>query len=162
MRFMFATLLLMIQPIGYFNQTAGGQALKAPDFVLKDINGKAVRLSHYKGKVVLVNFWATWCAPCRAEMPELVRWQKEHGRRGLQIIGITYPPYKSDRVRRLARQLNLNYPTLFGTRDVAGSYSAGDVLPVSIIIDRGGAIRGRILGVMDHDEFRQKVGPLLK
>ena len=106
-------------PTGSFGQTAAEKDVKAPDFALRDLNGRVVRLSDYRGKVVLVNFWATWCAPCRAEMPELVKWQNEHGKRGLQIIGITYAPYKSKVVRRLARQLKVNYPILFGTGGVA-------------------------------------------
>jgi thiol-disulfide isomerase/thioredoxin len=64
---------------------------KAPELRLKDLNGRTVRLSDYRGKVVLINFWATWCPPCRAEMPDLIKLQREHRKDGLQIIGITYP-----------------------------------------------------------------------
>src|SRR5215470_6905836 len=64
----------------------------APQLELKNIEGHTLRLSDYRGKVVLLNFWATWCAPCRAEMPDLIKWQREYRRRGLQIIGVTYPP----------------------------------------------------------------------
>ena len=65
---------------------------KAPALVLKDVRGRALRLSDYKGKVVLLNFWATWCPPCRAEMPDLIKMQRVYQSRGLQVIGITYPP----------------------------------------------------------------------
>src|SRR6185503_21284763 len=67
------------------------QAKVAPAFSLKNLRGRTTRLSHYKDKVVLINLWATWCAPCLAEMPELVKLQKAHGARGLQVIGVTYP-----------------------------------------------------------------------
>src|SRR4029079_6303779 len=80
-----------------------GQEPNAPQLTLTDLNGRTVRLSDYHGKVVLINFWATWCPPCRAEMPDLVKLQREHGKEGLQIIGITYPPEKKTRVRRFAK-----------------------------------------------------------
>src|SRR5678810_1302634 len=90
----------------------------APQLELKDLNGRTVRLSDYRGKVVLINFWATWCPPCRAEMPDLVRLQRQHGKEGLQIIGITYPPESREQVRRFARSLKVNYPIILGTREL--------------------------------------------
>ena len=137
------------------------QGANAPNFELKDLRGHSVRLSDYKGKVVLINFWATWCPPCRAEMPELVKLQKENESRGLQIIGVTYPSYRRDAVRRLARQLKLDYPVLFGTRALASRYGVGEVLPATIVIDREGKLRGRILGILEPEEFEQSVKPLL-
>src|SRR5688572_19323158 len=103
----FAAMMIAFAPAGVL-----GQEPVAPQFTLKDLNGRTVRLSDYKGKVVLINFWATWCPPCRAEMPDLVRLQREHGKEGLQIIGVTYPPEKKERVRRFARSLKVNYPII--------------------------------------------------
>src|SRR5687768_9905163 len=79
------------------------QARKAPDFAHKDLRGRIVRLSSHKGKVVLLNFWATWCPPCRVEVPELVGWQREYQGRGLQVIGVTYPPTNRGEVRKFVR-----------------------------------------------------------
>lgn len=138
------------------------QRKTATDFELKDLSGRSVRLSDYKGKVVLLNFWATWCPPCRAEMPELVLLQKEYQSRGLQIVGVTYPSYSRDDVRRLARNLKLNYPVLFGSRELAAKYEVGEVLPVTIVIDREGKIRDRILGILEPEEFEQSIKPLLQ
>src|SRR6185369_12894885 len=76
---------------------------KAPDLSLKDINGKTIKLADLRGKVVLLNFWATWCVPCRTEIPDLVKKQREYRSRGLRIIGITYPPQQLSRVRRFVR-----------------------------------------------------------
>jgi thiol-disulfide isomerase/thioredoxin len=155
MRVALLILLLVVEPVAAFGQAASG------DFSLKDLKGKRARLADYRGKVVLVNFWATWCAPCRAEMPDLIEWQKEYKDRGLQIIGITYPPYRARSVRATARRLKINYPILFGTRKVADLYGVGEILPVTLVIDRDGSLLDRITGIIDREEFDLKVKPLL-
>jgi thiol-disulfide isomerase/thioredoxin len=137
------------------------QELKAPQFALKDLNGRIVRLSDYKGKVVLINFWATWCPPCRAEMPDLVRLQREHGKEGLQIIGITYPPEQRARVRRFARGLKVNYPIILGTREIKARFSSDETLPLTIVINRDGKVIEIISGILLREEFDEKIKPLL-
>src|SRR5215210_4959171 len=94
----------------------------AHQFALKDLGGRVIKLSDYKGKVVLLNFWATWCAPCRAEMPALIKLQKEYQSRGLQVLGITYPDYRLSAVQKVARQLKVNYPIVLGRREEAAKY----------------------------------------
>ena len=136
-------------------------AEKAPSIALKDLKGKTVRLEEFKGKVVLLNFWATWCVPCRAEIPDLVKWQKEHQAEGLQIIGITYPPTSKVKVRNFARQNKVNYPVLFGSKSTKALFDSGDTMPYSVIIDRDGNIRSRIQGIIFDDEFDEKIKPLL-
>ena len=138
-----------------------GQGSAAQQFELRDVNGRLVRLRNYQGKVVLINFWATWCPPCRAEMPELVRLQREHARRGLQIIGITYPPEKKDRVRRFARSLKVNYPIILGTRQIKARFSSDETLPLTIVIDRDGKVIDIISGILLREEFDEKIKPLL-
>ena len=135
---------------------------QTPELEMKDLHGRTVRLANFKGKVVLLNFWATWCAPCRAEIPELVKLQATYKARGLQIAAVTYPPYRFSRVKSVARQFGISYPVLFGSRQAAASYDVGEVLPVSVIIDREGRIRDRIVGVIDREEFDLKVRPLLE
>lgn len=137
------------------------QEVKAPQFALKDLNGRIVRLSDYKGKVVLINFWATWCPPCRAEMPDLVRLQREHGKEGLQIIGITYPPERRARVRRFARDLKVNYPIILGTREIKARFSSDETLPLTIVINRDGKVIEIISGILLREEFDEKIKPLL-
>lgn len=139
-----------------------GQERVAPQFTLKDLNGRTVRLSDYHGKVVLINFWATWCPPCRAEMPDLVRIQREHGKEGLQIIGVTYPPEKKERVRRFARSLKVNYPIILGTREFKDRFSLEETLPLTIVINRDGKVSDIISGILLHQEFEEKIKPLLK
>ena len=152
----FAAALIAFAPAVVLAQDA-----KAPQFDLKDINGRTVRLREYQGKVVMINFWATWCPPCRAEMPDLVRLQREYGKKGLQVIGITYPPEKLDRVRRFARSLKVNYPIILGTSQLKDRFSSDENLPLTIVIDRNGKVSDIIVGILLHEEFDEKIKPLL-
>lgn len=137
------------------------EEVKAPQFELRDINGRIVRLSKYQGKVVLINFWATWCPPCRAEMPDLVRLQREHGKDGLQIIGITYPPEQKARVRRFAKSLKVNYPIILGTHKLKARFSSDETLPLTVVINRDGKVSEIISGILLREEFDEKIKPLL-
>jgi len=140
----------------------GQDVKKVPPLKLRDLRGRVVRLSDYKGKVMLLNFWATWCPPCRAEMPDLVKMQREYGSRGLQIVGITYPPETVGRVRRFARRLKVNYPIALGTQQTKANFTDDNTLPLTVIIDREGTIRGLIAGILLPEEFEQQVKPLLR
>ena len=141
--------------------SAFAQSSKQVPLRLKDINGRTFSLADYKGKVVLVNFWATWCIPCRSEIPELVKLQRQYRGRGLQIIGITYPPESLSQVRRSSIQLRMNYPVALGTKETKIMFTASETLPLTIVIDREGVVRDVIEGIMYSDEFEQKVKPLL-
>ncbi len=140
----------------------GKDARKAPPLVLRDLRGRAVRLTDYKGKVVLINFWATWCPPCRAEMPDLVRWQREYRGRGLQIIGVTYPPQTAKEVRQFVRKLKINYPVALGTKETKALFFQGETLPLTVVIDREGNVHDLIEGILLPEEFEQKIKPLLR
>jgi thiol-disulfide isomerase/thioredoxin len=139
-----------------------GQGNKAPALALKDLRGRNLRLSDYKGKVVLLNFWATWCPPCRAEMPDLIKMQREYRSKGLQVIGITYPPEEIGEVRQFVRKLGVNYPIALGTKETKTLFDESETLPVTIVIDRQGNVRERIEGILLPEEFEQKIKPLLK
>jgi len=134
---------------------------KAPDLSVKDINGKTIKLADLRGKVVLLNFWATWCVPCRTEIPDLIKKQREYRSRGLRIVGVTYPPVKITEVRRFARELKINYSIAIGLKETRQAFTSSETLPLTIIIDREGTIRGIIEGIMYSDEFEEKVMPLL-
>jgi thiol-disulfide isomerase/thioredoxin len=155
-RIVFAALMIVCSCASVLAQEA-----IAPQFVLKDVDGRTVRLRDYRGKVVLINFWATWCPPCRAEMPDLVRLQREHASQGLQIIGITYPPERKDRVRRFARSLKVNYPIILGTRQIKARFSSEETLPLTVVIDRDGKVNEIISGILLRQEFDEKIKPLL-
>lgn len=149
------TLLLLVQ-VSVLAQSSKQTALS-----LKDLNGRQIGLADYKGRVVLVNFWATWCIPCRTEIPDLIKKQRQYRDRGLRIIGITYPPEKISEVRGFARQLRINYPIAIGTKSTKESFTLSQTLPMTVVIDREGMVRDVIEGIMYSDEFDEKVKPLL-
>jgi len=158
-RAIFLLLILATQSI-----VVGGQAEEkaspdrpppAPQFALKNFEGRVAPLKDYKGKIVVINFWATWCAPCLAEIPEFARLQRRYRNQGVQIIGVTYPPVNRSRARRLAAKFRINYPLLFGTRRIAALYGVTNALPVTIIVGRQGKLEGRIDGVTDVQEIKK-------
>ena len=156
MKRLILTLLILIAPGG-----ATAQSKRAPGLTLTDINGRSFSLDDYKGDVVLINFWATWCAPCRAEIPDLIKMQRQYRNQGLRIIGITYPPQKLSAVRRFARALKINYRVAIGTEATKEVFTNSGSLPTTVVIDRDGSMRAVIEGIMYSDEFEQKVKPLL-
>jgi thiol-disulfide isomerase/thioredoxin len=142
---------------------ARGQGMSpAPPLALKDIDGRALRLSDYKGKVVLLNFWATWCAPCRAEMPDLVKWQREYRKAGLQVIGITYPPEELAEVRKFTRSIKVNYPIVLGNEQTKTLFDKGDTLPITVVIDKKGVVRKVLQGIIFPEEFAEHIKPLFR
>jgi thiol-disulfide isomerase/thioredoxin len=150
-------LLVALSPL-----VLGQGANAAPQLALKDIRGRTLRLSDYKGKVVLLNFWATWCAPCRAEMPDLVKWQRKYRGSGLQVIGVTYPPEELAEVRKFMKRIKVNYPIAVGKKETKAQFYKGETLPITVVIDRKGIIREVIQGIIFPEEFEQKVKPLLQ
>ena len=144
-------------------QPASGQSTqRAPELALKDINGRRLSLSDYKGKVLLLNFWATWCPPCRAEMPDLIRWQREYRYDGLQVVGITYPPNDIKAIRSFIRKIKVNYPVALGTKETKALFKEGETLPITVIVARDQTVRETILGILLPEEFEEKIKPLLK
>ncbi len=134
---------------------------QAPLLELKDLQGGQLRLGDYKGRVVLINFWATWCAPCRTEVSDLVRWQQTYKNRGLQVIGITYPPQSSSEVRRFIQEHKINYPVALGTKEIKARFTSSETLPMTVVIDANGNVHEVIEGIVFADEFVAKVKPLL-
>ncbi len=108
------------------------------------LEGKTVHLRDYRGKAVLLNFWATWCVPCKEEMPWLVVFQKQYGPKGLVILGIAMDE-SVEPMRKFAQRMELNYPVLIGNKWIADRYYVKG-LPVSIFIDRNGRITDQIPG----------------
>lgn len=132
-----------------------------PDLVLKDLSGKDVRLSEYQGKVLLLNFWATWCGPCRAEIPDFIKLREQYRADRLEVIGISLDEGDPKAVLAFASQLQISYPILVGNRKVVSTYGPIAAVPTTIVIDRRGQIRSRHLGMLTYDEIKNEIKPLL-
>jgi thiol-disulfide isomerase/thioredoxin len=150
-------ILLLAVPVGVFGQTTQ----PAPALRLKSIQGRVFHLGGYKGKVVLVNFWATWCPPCRTEIPDLIRWQRKYRSRGLQVVGVTYPPQTLSEVRSYMRKVKVNYPIALGTKDTKLLFTQSETLPMTVVVDSKGSVRDVIEGIIFPEEFNEKIKPLL-
>ncbi|MGB8063878.1 MAG: TlpA disulfide reductase family protein [Candidatus Sulfotelmatobacter sp.] len=134
--------------------------LLAPDFVLPQLNGTPLRLSAYRGKVVLLDFWATWCDPCREETPHFVELQQKYADRGLQIIGVSMDD-TSEPVRDFYRQFHMNYPVVMGDAKTGEAYGGVLGLPIAFLVDREGRIVAKHMGSTKAETFDQEIAALL-
>jgi thiol-disulfide isomerase/thioredoxin len=125
----------------------------APDFTLQSLEGKNIQLSGYKGQAVLLNFWATWCGPCKIEMPWFVDLQKEYGPQGLQIVGVAMDDASKEDIAKFVKEMGVNYPILIGKEDVGNQYGGVNVLPTTFFIDRDGKIVAREFGLQSRSIF---------
>jgi thiol-disulfide isomerase/thioredoxin len=131
------------------NPVAPENGAIAPDFTLKLIggNGKPMRLSSLKGKAVLLNFWATWCEPCKIEMPWLVELQKKYGPQGLQVVGVAMDDAGDKAIAAYAHKMGVNYVILQGTEAVADLYGGLEGLPTTFFLDRSGKVVDQAMGL---------------
>jgi thiol-disulfide isomerase/thioredoxin len=136
--------------------------LPAPAWTMNDLDGKPVSLSDYRGKIVLLNFWATWCPPCRMEIPDLIALQKEFGPRGLHVIGASLDEGGPEVVRSFAKSNNLNYQLLMSPQPVSEKYLGEQMgIPTSVLIDGKGNVVTLTLGVLDKKKFAKLIDGLL-
>jgi peroxiredoxin len=140
---------------------AGTIGSKAPEFALQDLSGKTVRLSDYAGKVVIVDFWATWCGPCRAEVPDFVRLQSKYRDKGLVILGLSLDENGEKLVRDFAKEYGVNYPMLLANPETARRYGGIVGIPTTFVLDRKGQIAQKFIGQVEPRAFEATVQPLL-
>ena len=130
----------------------------APNFALKTLDGKTMKLSDLRGKAVLLNFWATWCAPCKIETPWIVDLQNQYGPEGLQVVGVSMDDESdTEDVKKFATELHMNYPILRGTEDVGNSYGGLEFLPTTYFVGRDGNVTGRVLGLKGRGDMEENV-----
>jgi peroxiredoxin len=134
----------------------------APDFELTSLDGKRVKLSDFRGKAVLLNFWATWCSPCKVEMPWFVDLQKKYGDDGLVVIGVAMDDTDTPKIAEFASQMGVNYPVLLGTDKVSDDYGNVQFLPTSFYIDRDGKFVGKGVGLLARKEIEDNVKKALE
>jgi DsbE subfamily thiol:disulfide oxidoreductase len=134
----------------------------APGWELQDLDGKTIHSSDFKGKVVVLDFWATWCPPCRAEIPGFIELQKKYQAQGLAVVGVSVDQASSDTVKSFAQKLGVNYPVVLADAKITTAYGGIDGLPTTFIIDGNGRIVKQHLGFTEKSEIESEIKPLLK
>ncbi|MDD5154430.1 MAG: TlpA disulfide reductase family protein [Thermodesulfobacteriota bacterium] len=150
----------------YTAHDSEAKPIKAADFSLKDLDGRMVSLSHFKGKVVLVNFWATGCPACRAEIPGFIAIHKKYKGKGFEIISISLDDATTSAGKKILaefiKRAGITYPVLIGTNAVCKDYGGIYYIPVSFLVDSKGNIIKRYIGELKMDVLEKDMAPLLK
>lgn len=141
-------------------QKAEAPLPRMPSFTLKDVSGRDVSSEQWRGKVLLVDFWATWCPPCRKEMPEFEELYKRYQERGFMVIGISLDFDEKD-VIKFAKELGITYPLLMSTSPVQEQWGGLRGIPTTFLVDRTGVIRKTIVGFEYKDAFEAELKKLL-
>ena len=142
--------------------TAEKDRKSAPDFSLKDANGHTVKLSDYKGKVVLLNFWATWCGPCKIEIPWFVEFEQAYKDRGFAVLGVSMDDDGWQSVKPYIEQRKINYRVVIGTDEIGNLYGGVESLPTTFLIDRSGRIAAVHVGLVSKSKYENDVKELLE
>jgi peroxiredoxin len=139
-----------------FTACTKAEVSKAPDFSLKDLKGSTVKLSDYAGKVVILNFWATWCPPCKTELPDFVKFYDSNCNNGIEIIGIAVGS-KPEEVKKMAEEYKITYPLCISDGKVESLYGGVRFVPTTVIIDRKGNIKMKKTGALSEEELKKIV-----
>lgn len=138
-------------------ESSGWKGKSAPEFSLESLDGRTVHLADFRGKGVLLNFWATWCQPCKIEMPWFEELQKEYGSQGLQVVGIAMDDASKEDISKFAKEMGVNYPILLGKESVGDAYGGVQFLPSTFFIDRDGKVVDRIFGLRSRSEIEDDI-----
>jgi thiol-disulfide isomerase/thioredoxin len=133
---------------------------KAPAWELSDTDGKPVKSSDFDGKVVILDFWATWCPPCKAEIPSFIELQKQYGEKGLVVVGVSLDERGPAVVKSFINQFGMNYPVVMGDAKIVQAFGGIQAIPTTFIIDRRGEIVARHVGFAPKETFEKQIIPL--
>jgi peroxiredoxin len=139
-----------------------GDRKPAPDFALKDVDGRTVHLSDYKGKVVILDFWATWCGPCRMEIPWFIELQRQDKDRGLEVLGVSMDDNGWADVKPFLSEMKVNYRVVIGDDKTAETYGGVESLPTTFLVDREGNIAVVHVGLANRKDIEDGVEQLLQ
>lgn len=134
----------------------------APEFALKDVDGRTVTLADYKGKVVLLNFWATWCGPCKIEIPWFADFEQKYKDRGFAVLGVAMDEEGWEVVKPYLAQSKVNYRVIMGNDSIANLYGGVDSLPTTFILDQNGKIASTHVGLVSKSNYEDEITELLE
>jgi cytochrome c biogenesis protein CcmG/thiol:disulfide interchange protein DsbE len=138
------------------------QRKTAPDFALKDANGKLVHLADFKGKVVLLDFWATWCGPCQIEIPWFTEFQRKYKDRGFEVLGVSMDDDGWKAINPFVEKRKINYRVVLGDDKTGDQFGGLEALPTTFVIDRAGRIASVHVGLTDKKDFEDAIENLLE
>jgi peroxiredoxin len=135
---------------------------EAPSWTLKDVNGKSVKLSDFKGKILILDFWATWCAPCKMEIPAFIELQRRFGADGVAVVGVSLDDDGPKPVAEFAKSTGITYPIVMSNPKILRDYGNIEAIPTTFIIDRRGKIVSKHVGLVEQETFEKEIKGLLK
>ena len=162
MKYRFILSLFLVSFLCVISDAQSIQQQKAPNFLLKTYSGKTIELAKMKGKVVLVNFWATWCGPCRAEIPDFIKVYNTYKSKGLEIVGVSLDDDGWSVVKPFVEKNKINYPIVLGDAEVAQQYGGIQGIPTTFFVNKDGNIVDHQVGMLTKAILEQKIKSLLK
>ncbi len=156
-----ASILFMVMMLSAYTSALAGTPM--PEFQLPGVGDspEVVRSNDYQGKVVLVNFWATWCPPCRREIPSLIRLQEENRHKGFVVIGISMDKSAPDKVAAFVKKIGVNYPVALGNKEIATSFGALGTIPSSFLVDRNGMVVKKYPGYTTYEKMAKDIKKMM-
>lgn len=142
--------------------TISASPTPSPAWELKGVDGKTVKSTDFAGMVVILDFWATWCGPCRMEIPGFIELQKEYAKDGLAVVGVSLDQEGATVLKPFIEQMGINYPIVIGDENIVNAFGGVQSIPTTFIIDRSGQIVGKHVGYTAKAEFESEIKPLLK
>jgi cytochrome c biogenesis protein CcmG/thiol:disulfide interchange protein DsbE len=153
--------LMLLSACGESQTQAATGGKAAPDFTLEAADGHKVTLSELRGQVVLLNFWATWCGPCKIEMPWFMDFQRKYKDRGFTVLAVSLDEGGWDVVRPYAEEMQFNFPVVVGSDEIASGFGEFDALPTTFVLDKDGKIVASHTGLVDRATYEEEIEKLL-